>query len=136
MKTIEVETTGKKTYIPEKLENFEKIFSELAAIVGESYVEDNTGVLYVYSKTMTELDQYLPNMVVQPTTVEEVSEILKVANKYKVPVQCQCRGLSMAGIQMLLTGGVVIDLRRMTAFWRSMKILGMRSLNRESPLAP
>ncbi len=113
MKTVEVIKTGKKVYIPERLTNTDKILNELTAIVGNEHVEDSSGVLYVYSKTMTELDQYLPNMVVQPATVNDVSEILKVANKFKVPVQCQGRGLSMAGIQMLLSGGILIDLRRM-----------------------
>jgi glycolate oxidase len=91
----------------------EQIYEELASIVGNKYVEDDIGVLYVYSKDMTELDQYLPNLIVMPKTTEEVSEILKLANKYKVPVQCQVKGLNMGGVHAPLAGGIMIDLRRM-----------------------
>jgi glycolate oxidase len=113
MKIVQVATTGKKVHIPEKLTKQEQIYEELASIVGNKYVEDDIGVLYVYSKDMTELDQYLPNLIVMPKTTEEVSEILKLANKYKVPVQCQVKGLNMGGVHAPLAGGIMIDLRRM-----------------------
>jgi glycolate oxidase len=62
---------------------------------------------------MCEFDQYLPEFIVAPKTTEEVSGIMKIANKYKQPVQCQVRGLNMGDCHMLLTGGILVDLRRM-----------------------
>lgn len=47
-----------------------------------------------------------PHGMVQPETVEEVQEILRIANKYKIPLIVQSTGLG----EICFKGGLVIDL--------------------------
>ncbi len=111
----EIKATNRVIHIPEKSSNHDVVFKELIDIVGEEYVRDDLGTNYVYSKNMTEFEQYLPEYVVAPGSTEEVSEIIKLANEHKVPIQCQVKGLNMGDCHMLLDGGLLIDLRRMSS---------------------
>ncbi|KPV65037.1 MAG: glycolate oxidase subunit GlcD [Candidatus Bathyarchaeota archaeon BA1] len=58
-------------------------------------------------------DACLPDMVVRPTTTEDVAKIVKIANKYKVPV-VPCGGLTgMAGGAVATYGGILVDTKGM-----------------------
>ena len=113
MKIVEMKAEGKNAHIPERTKDHDQITKELKDLVGEEFVADDIATAFVYSRTMCEFDQYLPEFIVAPKTTEEVSGTLKIANKYKVPVQCQVRGLNMGDVHMPLTGGILVDLRRM-----------------------
>lgn len=113
MKLVELKAEGKMAHVPERSRNHDQITKELKDLVGEEFVADDVATAFVYSRTMCEYDQYLPEFVVAPKTTEEVSGIIKVANKHKTPVQCQVRGLNMGDCHMSLKGGILIDLRRM-----------------------
>jgi glycolate oxidase len=55
----------------------------------------------------------VPDMVVQPTTVDEVQEILRIAEKYEVPVTPRGAGTSVTGAALACHGGIVLDLSKM-----------------------
>jgi len=91
----------------------DEIYDSLAKIVGEKYVSNREEELYFYSNDMGCLEPYKPSYVVLPKTVEEVQQIVKLANKYKIPVVPRGSGLSLTGLVRPLRGGIVIDLKRM-----------------------
>jgi FAD/FMN-containing dehydrogenase len=115
LKAVHMKAEGKTAYIPKESKDHNQISKELKDLVGEEFVADDVATAFVYSRTMCEFDQYLPEFVAVPRTTEEVSGILKIANKYKIPVQCQVRGLNMGDCHMSLDGGIIIDLRRMNS---------------------
>ncbi len=91
----------------------DSLYKELAEIVGEEYVSNREEELFIYSFDLGTSDPKRPDIVVAPRHVEEVQEILRLANKRKIPVVPLGGGLSLAGLSVPLRGGIVIDLKRM-----------------------
>ncbi len=91
----------------------DSIFKSLAAIVGESHVSNQPEELYIYSYDLGTTEPCQPDYVVAPRTAEEVQEIVKLANRGKIPVVPLGGGLSLAGLAVPLRGGIVLDLKRM-----------------------
>lgn len=54
-----------------------------------------------------------PQVVVFPETTEEVSEIMKIANKRNIPIVPYAAGTSLEGHTVALEGGICIDMQRM-----------------------
>ena len=52
---------------------------------------------------------YLPDLVVQPISTEEVSGIVKLANEYKIPIYPRGRGTSLSGGPLAVEGGIILD---------------------------
>ncbi|MEH7122203.1 FAD-linked oxidase C-terminal domain-containing protein [Bacillus sp. JJ1773] len=55
-----------------------------------------------------------PDIVVQPTSTDEVVGIVKVANKYKTPIYPRGRGTSLSGGPLPVHGGMVLDFSKWT----------------------
>ncbi len=88
--------------------------SELTSIVGDSYVSTRADVLLSYSHSASiGYDGVLPGAVVRPGSTDEVSEILRVANKYKIPVTPRSGGSSLQGEVIPEEGGLVVELMRL-----------------------
>lgn len=60
----------------------------------------------------TEDLHYLPEVVIQPLTVEAVSSIMKYCNAQNIPVTPRGAGTGLSGGALALYGGVVLDMRR------------------------
>ncbi len=60
----------------------------------------------------TEDLHYLPEVVIQPTTVEAISGIVKYCNEHKIPVTPRGAGTGLSGGALAVYGGVVLDMRR------------------------
>ena len=84
----------------------------LINIVGEENYTDNLIDLISYSKDASE-HSHRPDAAVWPTTTEQISAILKLANKEKFPVVARGAGTSLAGLAVPEKGGVILDLGRM-----------------------
>jgi glycolate oxidase len=80
--------------------------------VGEENYTDNLIDLVSYSKDASEL-KHRPDAAVWPGTAEEISAILKLANKDRFPVIPRGAGTSLAGLAVPEKGGVILDLIRM-----------------------
>jgi len=90
------------------------IVQKLIAIVGEEYVSTRQDVLLAYSTSASmSYDTVLPGAVVRPQSTEQVSEILRVANQYKIPVTPRSGGSSLQGEVIPKEGSLVIDLLRL-----------------------
>ncbi|MFS0577064.1 FAD-linked oxidase C-terminal domain-containing protein [Sporosarcina sp. 179-K 3D1 HS] len=54
--------------------------------------------------------EYLPDLVVQTTTKEEVSFIIKLANEHRFPVYPRGTATSLSGGSLAVNGGVMLDM--------------------------
>jgi glycolate oxidase len=68
--------------------------------------------LAVYSKDQTEDLVFMPDVVVKPESVEEVSAVLRLCNDYKVPVTVRGAGTGLAGGALAVEGGLVLSMER------------------------
>ena len=89
----------------------DKLIDELVNIVGENDVLYGSSALSIYS---VDASPFFGNAlaVVRPETAEEVSEIIKVANEYKVKIYPRGAGTGTKG-GVVPFGGIVIDMKKM-----------------------
>ena len=87
------------------LEEFEKI-------VGNKYVFVDEEILNSYAHDETEHLHFLPDVVIKPRTPEEVSAILKLCNRYKIPVTPRGAGTGLSGAALPHLGGVLLSMER------------------------
>jgi glycolate oxidase len=87
--------------------------AELAAIVGGSYVKDDPESLITHSYDGTPMLQSLPDAVIYPGSTEQVSEVMKVLAKHRVPVISRGSGTNLCGGTVPVQGGVVMVMHRM-----------------------
>jgi len=85
---------------------------KLKKIVGDENVRDNIAELYVYGSDSS-VHAANPMVVVRPKTIKEVQEIMRYANKDRIPVVPRGSGSGMSGHAVPIDGGIVIDLKRM-----------------------
>ena len=90
----------------------EKIKQALIGIVGKEDYTDSLIDMIAYSKDASEF-KHRPDAAVWATTTEQISAILKVANREKFPVTARGAGTSLSGLSVPERGGVVLDLGRM-----------------------
>jgi glycolate oxidase len=74
-----------------------KVVSELRNIVGKDAVLTSREDLNAYSYDGTATWAHTPDVVVLPTTAEQVSQILKLANENKIPVTPRGAGTNVSG---------------------------------------
>jgi len=86
---------------------------ELAAIVGNEWFKDDTQMLVSYSYDATPLYQSLPDGVIFPGSTEEVSAILKVCSRHKIPVIGRGAGSNLCAGVVPVHGGLVMVMKRM-----------------------
>ncbi|MEM3565105.1 MAG: FAD-binding oxidoreductase [Candidatus Jordarchaeaceae archaeon] len=93
----------------------EKAYRELEDVLGADYVSNQDFVRQAYSRNVDPaLPDRWPDIVVRPGSTEEVSHIVRVANKYKIPMVPRGGGADLVGgSKPIVEGGIVIDLTRM-----------------------
>ncbi len=89
-----------------------RIRESLSEIVGQENFTDTLIDLIAYSKDASEF-KHRPDAAMWPTHTEQISAILKLANKEKIPVIARGAGTSLAGLTVPQQGGLILDLGRM-----------------------
>jgi glycolate oxidase len=89
------------------------LIKELERIVGEKNVLTSLEDRICYSYDAT-LYRGLPDVVVKPDSTEEVSKIMRLANKHGVPVTPRGAGTGLSGGSVPAKGGIVMSMTRMT----------------------
>lgn len=89
------------------------VFDQLKNIVGDDYVSDDKYIRYSYSKTGDSLYKSVPDYVIRPKSTEEISEILQVANKEKIPVVPRGGGAGLMAGAIAHHGGIILDMTSM-----------------------
>jgi len=92
--------------------NREELIARLAAIVGMAGVHHLPSELVAYSIDGT-FQQALPDLVVSPTTTEQVAAVVRLAAEAGISVVPRGAGTSLAGGTVPVGGGLVVNLARM-----------------------
>jgi (+)-pinoresinol hydroxylase len=99
--------------------DFADALKQFEAAVGKEWVftSDEDVALYrdAYSPFLGEPDEIVASAAVAPYTVEQVQQIVRIANVYKTPIYTISTGknLGYGGSAPVLSGSVVLDLKRM-----------------------
>lgn len=89
------------------------IKKELASIVGDRFVLDDTEALLTHSYDATPMYQAMPDGVVFPGNTAEVAAVLKVLNRKHIPIVGRGSGSNLSAGTVPVEGGVVMVLTRM-----------------------
>ena len=89
-----------------------KVIEELKSIVGESGYTDNKIDLVAYSYDAMNT-RARPDCAVWVESAEQISRILKLANRENIPVTPRAAGTGIAGMSVPIKGGIVLDVMRM-----------------------
>jgi len=100
-----------------------KMISKLEKIVGKEAVLTSKEDLNAYSYDGTTTWAHMPDVVVLPTSSEQVSQILKLANENRIPVTPRGGGTNVSGGSIPIKGGIVLCTTRMN------KILDINKTN-------
>ena len=95
----------------------QKIIDELEKVVGKDRISTAPAVLYTYGFDSS-IYHHDPDVVVQPVTTEEVSEIMKIAYKYEIPVTPRGSGTGLCGAAVPINGGIVVAMQKMNKIKR------------------
>lgn len=91
-----------------------KVATWLREIVGEENILtfDEVGEEYGHDEALV-LEPCLPEILVKPGSVEEVAEILSLANEENIPVTPRGGGTGLSGGCVPVSGGILLSLERM-----------------------
>ncbi|CAI4212772.1 unnamed protein product [Parascedosporium putredinis] len=105
------------------LEALGPFFDDVSAIIGDANISrDSLSGALVGPEGQTSYDDpycvgtdHQPSGAVRPQTVEEVQEVIRIANKHRVPLWTVSRGknLGYGGSAPVVSGTIVLDLQRM-----------------------
>jgi len=90
----------------------EKIKQELIKIVGEENYTERLIDMVSYSYDASE-HSHRPSCGVLPATADQVSDIMKLANREGIPVIPRGSGTGLSGMSVPAKGGIVLDLSHM-----------------------
>ena len=90
-----------------------RIVSDLIAAVGEENVLANREEMLVYECDGYVIEKNIPDVVVFPTSTEQLVAVVKLCNKHNVPFVPRGAGTSLAGGTLAVGGGIMICLTRM-----------------------
>ncbi len=90
---------------------------DLIQIVGEKNVKTDLIERLCYSRDLS-VHEAVPDVIVFAKTTEEISKIMSLANKEKIPVTPRGSGTSSVGGALAAKGGILLDLSRMNQYFR------------------
>ena len=89
-----------------------EVVEKLVELVGAKNVSTETTDKITHSYDATQ-EQYLPDVVVYARSVQEVSQVVKLANQFKIPVIPRGAGSGFTGGTLPTQGGIVLVLSQM-----------------------
>lgn len=93
-----------------------EIIDKLIKILGaKNVIHDDIVAMEQYSHDEVAEKSYahMPEAVVKPSTAKEISKIMKLANKYKIPVTPRGAGSGLSGGAIPVYGGIVLSVEKM-----------------------
>ena len=89
------------------------IIALFKGISGEKYVITQHGEMFDYGKDQT-LDLHFDfDILIKPGTALEISRIVKICNKYRIPITPRGGGSGVTGGALPVNGGVVMSMERL-----------------------
>ena len=91
------------------------IVDAVRAIVGPKQVVTDEEKLQAYSHDETNAEEYgrMPELVVFPTSTEQVAAVVRLANRERIPITPRGAGSGLSGGAIPQFGGIVISLEKM-----------------------
>jgi len=89
---------------------------KIEEIVGQENLSTEFIERFCYSRDFSFIDvesEVMPDVIVWPTSTEQVSQIVKVANQCKVPLVPRGGGTGEHGGAMPIKGGILLDFTNM-----------------------
>jgi glycolate oxidase subunit GlcD len=90
-----------------------EVINRLRQILGVPGVTVDETDLLVYECDALTLFKNRPDAVVFPQTTEQVAQIVRVANEYRIPFVPRGAGTGLSGGAVAMEGGIIIELQRM-----------------------
>jgi glycolate oxidase len=90
----------------------EELTRAIGAIVGDEFVSTTESDRFVHGQDALK-EPSLPAVVVWPRTAVEIAEILKLANRERIPVTPRAGGVGYTGGAVPLHGGILLSVTRM-----------------------
>ena len=97
----------------ESMDKKEELIAELSALLGARNVLTDATALSVYECDAAPSFKAMPDVVVFADTTEQVSDIVKLANRYSTPFIARGGGTGLSGGMLSVQGGIIIALNRM-----------------------
>ena len=94
------------------------LIDELVAICGEDHVFTGKSALFNRARVPSPFpvhrwEDHIPQAVVLPTSAEQISEVVKLANRHRVPVVPRAGGTGLTDGAVPLKHGIVVDVKLM-----------------------
>jgi glycolate oxidase len=89
------------------------ITEELRDIVGAAHVITTEAERNAYASDYTENLFFLPDLVVRPTSTEEVKQVVAVCHRERIPLTVRGGGTGLSGGALPYKGGIVLSVERM-----------------------
>jgi len=92
------------------------VVAELRAIVGEQsvlYNEPERMRDYGHDEVAGEEYAHMPDVVVKPASAQQISEIMRLANRERIPVTPRGAGSGLSGGAVPVYGGILLSVERM-----------------------
>lgn len=90
----------------------EAIVRELRSLTGDPDVLVDDESLRRYASDETEDCVFLPEVVVRPATVEQVSAVMRIATRERIPVTPRGAGTGLSGGALAVHGGILLGMER------------------------
>ncbi|MEO8210006.1 MAG: FAD-linked oxidase C-terminal domain-containing protein [bacterium] len=90
----------------------EEILSRLKNILSENCVIVDSESLNLYSRDFTENLSFKPEVILKPDSTEQISQILKLANKFRIPVVPRGGGTGLSGGALAIYGGICLSMEK------------------------
>lgn len=110
-----------------------KLTKELNSVLPRKNVLSDIEERYAYSFDASEsriADSKIADAVVFAETIEEVQDVVKIANKYKTPIICRGAGTNTVGSCIPVNGGIILNFSKMN------KILELNTQNMTIKVQP
>ncbi len=101
-------------------ENLNIVISEISELVGSERISTDEIKKLAYGKdywvisnlmTLNGIQPTLPDLIVWPNTSNEITQILKIASKYQIPVIPYGEGSGVVGGALAIHGGIILDMK-------------------------
>lgn len=101
-----------------------EVLNRIAKIVGMENMSTRIADLYTYGFDAS-IHHRSPDVVVRPSSAEEVSEVMKIAYEKEIPVMPRGAGTGLCGSAVPLKGGILLDM----AIMNNIKQIRVEDLN-------
>lgn len=107
----------------------DEFFNKLTEQIGERFVSNAPEKLEAFNFDGTDF-RYLPDLVVEPETTEQVSILMRLAAEFKIPVIPRGAATGVTGGALATSGGIILSLLRMN------KIITIDEINMTAVVQP